>query len=186
MIRSVGIIEINSVAVGMEACDSLLKQARVEILTAQPMCPGKYMMIVYGDLASVNEAVEHVGMRFGGFVTDRTIIGTIDERVVKALMGGGFDSNLAENKDAAGIVETFTVTSAIKAADAAVKAANVEIMEIRLAGGMGGKGYVLLSGHVADVTAAVEAGAEYAKSEGMLTATTVIAAPHKDFWQYIV
>ena len=185
MIRSIGIIEINSVAVGMEACDSLLKQAKVELLTCQPMCPGKYMMIVYGDLASVNEAVEHVSVRFGGFVTDSTIIGAVDERVVKALMGGSFSADAEADRGAAGIVETFTVTSAIKAADAAVKAANVEIVEIRLAGGMGGKGYVTLCGHVADVTAAVESGAEYAKSEGMLTATTVIASPHKDFWQYI-
>ena len=185
MIRSVGIIEINSVAVGMEACDSLLKQAKVELLTCQPMCPGKYMMIVYGELASVDEAVEHVSIRFGGFVTDSTIIGAVDERVVKALMGDTFNPSDDETRQAAGIVETFTVTSAIKAADAAVKAASVEIAEIRLASGMGGKGYVLLHGHVADVTAAVEAGADYAKSEGMLTATTVIASPHKDFWQYV-
>lgn len=71
------------------------------------------------------------------------------------------------------------------AADTAVKAANVTIIELRLSRGMGGKGYVMLTGNVSDVTAAVEAGSRYATEQGLLTGNTVIASPHEELWQYL-
>ena len=82
-----------------------------------------------------------------------------------------------------GIVETFSAASAIKAADIAVKTAKVEIYDLRVSRGMGGKGVVMLTGEIGDVTAAIEAGANYAKSVSMLSSYTVIAAPHKDLWK---
>ena len=79
--------------------------------------------------------------------------------------------------------ETFSASSAIKAADIAVKTARVTIYDLRVSRGMGGKGVVLLTGEIGDVSAAVEAGAEYASGEGMLSATSVIAAPHGELWE---
>ena len=38
------------------------------------------------------------------------------------------------------------------------------------------------AGDIGDVTAAVEAGADYAKKEAMLSSYSIIAAPHEDLW----
>ena len=86
---------------------------------------------------------------------------------------------------ALGIIETFSGASAIQAADAAIKAASVEILDLRISRGMGGKGFVMLTGHVGDVTASVEAGSRYAKEQGLLVGTSVIAAPHEELWKYL-
>lgn len=83
------------------------------------------------------------------------------------------------------MIETFSASSAIKAADTAVKTSKVEIYDLRVSRGMGGKGMVLLTGEVSDVTAAVEAGSLYAKDQGLFASSSVMASPHKDLWEHL-
>lgn len=181
MENSIGIIELKSIAKGVEACDAALKSAGVTLVTAQPICPGKYEIILTGQLADVQAAVDHVRARSEENIIDSVKLGRISESVVKALFG----AETGERKGAVGIIETYSAASAIMAADTAVKAANVTIIELRLSRGMGGKGYVMLTGNVSDVTAAVEAGSRYATEQGLLTGNTVIASPHEELWQYL-
>ncbi len=181
MENSIGIIELKSIAKGVEACDSALKSAGVKLITAQPICPGKYEIILTGKLADVQAAVDHVREFSGENIIDSVKLGRISESVVKALFG----AETGNREGAVGIIETYSAASAIMAADTAVKAANVSIVELRLSRGMGGKGYVMITGNVADVTAAVESGSRYAQEQGLLTGNTVIAAPHEELWQYM-
>ena len=116
--------------------------------------------------------------RFDGYVIDSAIMGRIDEQVISALFGTG----TATPDGALGLVETFSAASAIKCADIAVKTSRVSIYDLRVSRGMGGKGVVMLTGEIGDVSAAVEAASNYAKSVASLSATSVIAAPHEDLW----
>ena len=108
-------------------------------------------------------------------------MGRIDEQVITALFG----TVLTEKKGSLGVIETFSAASIIKAADIAVKTARVQIFELRASRGMGGKGICLLTGEVGDVTAAVEAGAQHAKDQGVFCNSSVIAAPHELLWNQI-
>ena len=109
------------------------------------------------------------------------MLGRIDETVVNALLGTGF----SERRGAIGIIETFSAASAVKAADTAVKTADVEIYDLRISRGQGGKGVVIITGQVSDVTASVEAGGRYAESLGLLHGTSVLANPHPDVWDHL-
>ena len=84
-----------------------------------------------------------------------------------------------------GVIETFSGATAIKAADIAVKTANVALYDLRISRGMGGKGVVILTGPVGDVTAAVDAGAAHAEGLGLLNSKSVIPAPHKELWEQL-
>ena len=181
MMVSIGIIEVSNIAKGYFVCDNILKKTQVDMVMAQPVCPGKFVMIFGGSVASVRVACEYAGGYFSDYILDLTELGNIDTRVFRALDGvaGG------EIGGALGIIETFSVASCILAADVALKAATVEVVELRVARGMGGKSYVALSGTVAAVTAGVDAGAKHAMNDGMLNDTTVIASPHEDLWQYL-
>ena len=178
MYKSIGVIEIKCIAKGVEAADAALKSAGIEMVSAHPSCPGKYEIILAGSISNVTAAVSHVNSRFEGYVIDSAIMGRIDEQVIEAL----FSTNEGERSGSLGVIETFSAASAIKAADIAVKTARVAIYDLRVSRGMGGKGIVMITGEVGDVTAAVEAGAEHAKSQGTLSATSVIAAPHEELW----
>ncbi|MBR2375854.1 MAG: BMC domain-containing protein [Clostridia bacterium] len=181
MFKSIGVIELKSIPKGVEATDAALKSAGVEMVAAHPACPGKYEIILTGSIANVTAAVEHVLEKFQTYVIDSSVMGRIDEQVVKALFG----TQTGEKKGSLGLIETFSAATSIKAADIAVKTARVEIFDLRVSRGMGGKGVVMLTGEIGDVTAAVEAGSNYAKESGMLSSYSVIAAPHAGLWEQI-
>ncbi len=174
MLSAIGLIELTSIAKGYEVADALLKTAEVEILFNRTICPGKFMVMVAGDVDAVNSSMQ-VGLEIGGeTVVDDLIIPNIHPDIFPAISG----TRVIETTNALGIIETFSVASIIEAADAAVKAADVQLMEIHLAMAIGG--YVTLTGEVAAVTAAVEAGAEYIKQKGLLVSKVIIPNPRKE------
>ena len=181
MYQAVGIMELKSIAKGVEATDDALKSAGIRLVSAHPACPGKYEIILTGAIADVTAAVEHVKGRFDDRLIDSAIIGRIDEKVITALFG----TQAGERTGSLGIIEAYSAASTIKAADIAVKTAKVAIYELRISRGMGGKGVVMVTGDVGDVTAAVEAGAQHAKDQGLFCNATVIAAPHAELWEQL-
>lgn len=180
--KAIGIIEIISVAKGIEICDRMIKASNVDVLEALPLCPGKYVIIIGGDVADVKNSVEVAVVESGAFLVDKLLIPNIDQQVFKALN----NTSSIENVEALGIIETFSVSSGIMAADTAVKAANVELIEVRLSRGLGGKAFVTMTGTVGDVKAAVNAGIGQAKKDGLLVGYSVIPAPHEDLKKFIV
>lgn len=181
MIQAVGVLELKSIAKGVEASDAALKSAGITLISAHPACPGKFEIVLTGAIADVTAAVDHVSGRYDKAIVDSAVMGRIDERVIAALFGtqGG------AREGSLGIIETFSAASAIKAADLAVKTAKVEIYDLRVSRGMGGKGIVMVTGDVGDVTAAVEAGAAYAEEHGLFANKSVIAAPHPELWEQL-
>lgn len=181
MYKSIGVIELKSIPKGVEATDAALKSAGVEAVSAHPSCPGKYELILSGSISNVTAAVSHVLSKFENYVIDSSVMGRIDEQVVKALFG----TQTGEKKGSLGLIETFSAATSIKAADIAVKTARVDIFDLRVSRGMGGKGVVMLTGEVGDVMAAVEAGSNYAKQSGQLSSYSIIAAPHAELWEQL-
>ena len=181
MYKAIGVIELKSIPKGVEAADAALKSAGVEMVSSHPSCPGKYEIILTGSISNVTAAVSHVTSKFEGFVIDSSVIGRIEEQVIKALFG----THAAERGGSLGLLETYSAASAIKAADIAVKTARVEIFDLRVSRGMGGKGIVMLTGEIGDVSAAVEAGRAHAEAQSMFAASSVIAAPHELLWEQI-
>ena len=181
MFKAIGVIELKSVPKGVEATDAALKSAGVDVVSAHPACPGKYEIILTGSISNVTASVEHVIEKFGSYVIDSSVMGRIDEQVITALFG----TQKSEKTGSLGLIETCSAATTIKASDIAVKTAKVDIFDLRVSRGMGGKGVVLITGEVGDVTAAVEAGANYAKQTGQLSSSSVIAAPHADLWNQL-
>lgn len=180
--NSIGIVEVKNVSKGLAVTDEMLKSAGVELLQAGSVCPGKFVTIVGGDLSAIKASVERAELVGEDMLIDTFVIGNLGENVFEA-MAGIVD---IPNKRALGIIETYTAASIIEAADAASKAAMVDLIEIRVARGMGGKCFVTMTGEVADVTAAVEAGAMLAANDGVLMNTEVIANPHPDLWSNVL
>ena len=97
-------------------------------------------------------------------------------------IGGG---RVPQAIDSLGVIETTTVAASIHAADAGIKGAEVRLVEVRLADGLGGKGIVLFSGLVADVEAAVEIGIEALESPDLLVRQVVIPQLHPEMWENV-
>ncbi len=173
---AIGIVETSSIAKGFEVADAVLKRADVEIVVNRTICPGKYMVLIGGDVDAVNASIE-TGIKVGAHtVVDYFVIPNVHPDVFPAISGV---SRLPEIK-ALGVIEGFSVASVIEAADAAIKAAEVQLINIHLAMAIGGKGFVTLTGEVGAVEAAVDAGAAVIEKKGLLVEKVVIPSPRKE------
>jgi microcompartment protein CcmL/EutN len=171
--NSIGLLELSSIATGLLVGDTMLKAAGVELLIHRTICSGKYLVLVGGDVASVEASVAAGKEVGGGAVIDSCLIANIDQAIFPAISGTVIQQSLA----ALGVIESFSVASLFEGADVAAKAADVQLLEIRLAMALGGKAFVKISGDVGSVEAAVEAGAARISARGMLVNKVVIPAP---------
>ncbi|MCT4509097.1 MAG: BMC domain-containing protein [Tepidibacter sp.] len=176
MKRSIGLIEFKSVAKGIEATDYMVKSANVELILSSPLCPGKYITLLSGDVGSVKNAIKAGENNGGSFIIDSYVIPNVHKDIFPALTA----TTDAEKISSLGIVETMSAITAIMAGDIAAKAANVNLLEVRVARGLGGKGFILLTGDVGAVKASVNACESQLQETGDIISTVVIASPSKE------
>lgn len=167
---AIAAIETSSIAQGIVVVDSMVKTAEIDVVEASMLSPGRYWIVIGGDVAPVRASHRRGVEIAADTLLDQLFIPQLHEGVLPALRG---TVGLNED-DAFGVIETLTAASAIVAADAAAKAANITLRDVRLANGIGGKGIVTLSGRVSDVQAAIEAGREDARKRGLLARAVVI------------
>lgn len=178
---AVGMVEFNSIAAGIDAADQMVKTAQVDPLFFKTICPGKFVAAVTGDVAAVSASVNAGRETHADALVDWFIIPNIHRDVIGALAG----ATAISERGALGIIETFSAASIVVASDAAVKAADVQLLDVRMALGLGGKGYALMTGDVAAVNAAVEAGSATAAESGLLVSKVVIPSPAESVFEQI-
>ncbi len=178
---ALALLEFSSIAAGIEAADAMVKRAPIGVIRAGTVQPGKYLVLIGGEVADVEESLA-AGREVGGAAAlDFVYLPQVHPEVVEAIGGG----RVPQATDALGIVETTTVAAAIHAADAGIKGAEVRLTEVRLADGLGGKGIVLFSGLVADVQAAVEIGVGVLERPDLLVRQVVIPQLHPEMWENV-
>ena len=172
---SIGFLEVSSIAKGVEALDAMAKMAEIDILRARAIPRGKFIALIGGEQAEVEQAMQAGLQMAEQTLIDHFIIPNVHHQVLPALQS----RIKVDDIEAVGVIETKEVASSIYAADAAVKKAAVTLIEIFPGNGAGGKGYVVLTGEVGAVRAAVNAGVATIRKEGHLVSSIVIPYAHK-------
>ena len=166
---AIAVWEFDSIAIGINAADAIAKGSPVASLLTGTTHPGKYVVLVGGDTASVDVARDIVRDQKAD-VADHRFLPDPDRQVTSAVLS---DATVpATSAEAVGVVETSSVSSGIDASDAGVKAADVRLAALRLADGIGGKAYLVVEGTVGEVEAAVAAAQE--RAAGSYVASVVI------------
>lgn len=176
---AIGMVEFNSIAKGIETCDYMVKAAQVDLIRSSTICPGKYVVLIAGETGSVKASMAEGAARGGECVVDTLTLPNVHPQLIPALSM----TTQVENPGAVGVLEYYSVASAITAADVAAKAANITLIEVRMGFAVGGKGYVTLTGDVGAVRAAVAA-AE--RETELLVGTTVIPRPAPQLFQSLL
>ena len=161
MSRAIGMIEFKTTPAGITA--AMVKTSEVEIVEAQTVCPGKYIAIITGDLSAVKAAVDTAVTTYEDKCIDSFVLGNPHESIFPAIYG-----TTQVEESALGILETYDAASIIEAADQAAKTAIVDLIELRIAKGMCGKSYMLLTGEVSAVEASIERAKELVAEKGMI------------------
>lgn len=180
--KAIGMVEYKTVSAGVTAADAMVKTAQVDIIEAQTVCPGKYIAVISGELSAVRAAVDTAKNNYGMHLINSFVLGNPHESIFPAIYGAADVSGIS----ALGILETYDAASIIVAADIAAKTAIVTLIELRIARGMCGKSYMMLTGEVAAVEAAIEKAKKEAGEDGMYLDSTVIARPDEKICRAIL
>lgn len=180
--ETIGFLELNSIAKGVEVADTVLKAAAVNLIFARSGCPGKYYLLFTGEVAAVQSSIEAGQSTGGEHVVDYCVIPRVHPQVVRAISLASAPVGMR----AVGVMEFYSVTASIYGADAAVKAADVDLIDVRLGTGIGGKSFVILTGEVAAVNEAVQAGIHTPNAEGMQVSSVVIPSPHPELLESLM
>ena len=178
----IGVLELSSIAAGIAALDRMVKAAPVSVITARIVCPGKLVILITGDVASVGIALGCGREGNEDAVVDELFISNLHPLVIPAIRGRAD----AGEWDALGVVESLSVTAGVRAADAAAKEAEVRIPEVKLAGGMGGKSTVKITGPIHEVQAAVAAAVASIEPRGLLCRQVILPRPHPDIRPFVL
>ena len=173
---AIALLELNSIPVGTEVADAMVKRAPIEMLRIGTVQPGKYLILVGGSVAAVEESYIEGRRVAGDAITDQIMLPDVHEQVYRSVDG----ERRANNGDALGVIETSSIPANVQAADKAVKAANVVIVEIRLGDGLGGKGITVVTGKVEDVQASIKAGVASVSSPEIVTRSVIIPSQHAE------
>lgn len=182
MNKAIGMVELTTVSAGITCADTMIKTADVDVIQSTTVCPGKYIVIITGELSAVKAAVEAAKSLKPEKVIDSFILGNPHESIFPAIYGAANP----DHPEALGVIESYSAASAVVAADTAAKTSLVELIELRLAKGMCGKSYLLLTGTVSAVQAAIEKAENEMSEKGMLLDYSVIPHPDEKLWQNIL
>ena len=173
---AIALLELESIARGMIVADAVVKRAQVHLHLSEPITPGKYLLLFHGGVAEVEESFRAGIDAAGATLLDKLFLPQAADGLLEGL-DGGFEPEWGES---IGVVETHTVASALLSCDTALKRAEVRLMNLHLARGIGGKGFFTLTGSQPDVEAAVAAATQIAERDGFLAGVEVIPRPHAD------
>src|SRR5260370_447305 len=178
---ALALLEIESIARGMVVADALVKRAPVELALAEPVSPGKYLLLFSGGVAETEEAFKAGIEAAGSTLLDKLFLSRPAPRLLEALKDK-FDETWG---DSFAIVETHSAASTLRAADSALKRAEVWVRRLHLARGIGGKGYFVLTRALDMIEAAVEASAAAIEPQ-LLGAAEVTPRPPPDIQRWAV
>jgi len=175
---AIALLEFNSIARALRSGDAMVKKASERVALSEPVSPGKYLVLVSGGEAEVEESF-CAGVADGGeAIVDSLFLPGVHLDVVHGIHG---TTSKRGPEQSLGIVETSSVAAAVVACDAACKEAPVALLEMRLAKGIGGKGVFTLAGELWDIQAAVTAACNAIEARRALLGCEIIARPDPHF-----
>lgn len=180
MPQAIGMLELSSIGVGFEAQDAMLKASSAQLLIARTICSGKYAVVVGGEVSDVQSSLDAGIALCKDALIDKLLIPNVHPSVFPAVSNSVELS--ADECGAMGILETFTVSCILEAADQAAKAANVTLFRVHVAMAIGGKGFLQITGDVSSVRTAINAAAQVAIERGVLVSKIVIPNPRKELF----
>ena len=173
---AIAIVEFSDIPSGMHATDAMLKKASIAFVKCGTITRGRYLTLIGGSTGSVDESLREGLAQGGSSVLDHILLADVHPRVYDAILG----RRKPGTSGALAIVETDTVASNVRAAEAALKGTPVDLIEIRLAdAGLSGKGVSVYQGDLSDIEAAVDIVTKFVKQVGATMRYRIISAPHE-------
>jgi microcompartment protein CcmL/EutN len=173
---ALALVELSDIAVAVRATDAMAKRAPIALLRCGTITRGRWLTLITGSTAAVEEALAAGLETGGGAVIEHLLLPDVHPRLYEAL--GGERRPAASG--ALAVLETDTACAIARACEAALKGTGVELAELRLADrGLAGKGVAVLAGELHEIEAAVALAEGVLAGAGRTASVTIVQAPHE-------
>jgi len=178
---AIALIELSSIARGILTADAMVKSAPISVLKTGTVHKGKYLILIGGSVASVEEAYTK-GLTVGeGHTVDHLILPDIHPQLHDSVLG----EKRTCDGEAIGVIETTSIAANIQSADAGLKAAEVDLVELKIADSIGGKAFTIFTGKLEEVEAAVYTAKEKTTDPKFWLQEIIIPNLHQDIAKQI-
>lgn len=179
---AIAVLEYTSITKGLVAVDVVANKSPVDVLMAEPISHGKFILLFSGGVGEVDEAHTAAVAASGDTLVENVLIAQAT-RALGPAIGGALIAPRAN--DSVGMLESRSIAAAVEAADRVLKTAPLLLNRFRLGQGIGGKSYFIFSGPLEDVQAGLEVGQEVLEARGSLLNAELIARPRAEFLEVV-
>ena len=173
---ALALLELSTISSGLLTGDAIIKAAPISVLKSGTVHNGKFLLLFGGSVASVEESYNK-GLFIGGDnIISSVFLPNVHEKIYNAILGKRNEIV----SETLGMFETTSVANVIKSSDAAVKGATVEVVELRIADDIGGKGLVVFNGKIEEVEIALEIAKEKLDNNNSLFNSSIISNIHNE------
>ena len=174
---ALAMLDVVDIPHGLAALDALAKEAEVRVVAAGTVQAGEYLLLFGGEVEPTERSFLRAVERAGGALRDRVLLPWAEERILPALRDGA--RRWPCPGDTLGVIQTAAPPTLLRCVDAALKGAEVDLVELRVGDGLGGRAVASLWGELYDVQAALEL-AELAAGRGLAEGYSALAIPRAD------
>lgn len=172
---ALGVLELSSLARGGVVLDAIVKRSPVRIIQAERVSRGKFLIMINGGVAEVEEGFEAGRLAADDVLVDKLLLPQAHDQVYSGMTGSYHQGAI----ESLGLFETYTAASAIRSLDAALKETDVDLCGLQLCKGVAGKGHWIVTGLLHAVEAALEAAEKIVPKETLVSAD-IVARPHEE------
>ena len=173
---AIAVIEFAGIADGIYCTDALLKKAPIAMIKSGTVSRGRYLIIIGGSTASVEESLNEALAVGHASRLDYAFLPDVHPQVHDAVLG----QRQAIVQDAVAILETDTVAANVRAAESALKGTGVQLVELRLADyELSGKAISIYNGELPEVQAAMELAGDFLRGRKEYVQHRIICRPHE-------
>ena len=161
---ALAMLDIADIPHGLLALDALAKEALVGVAMRGTVQPGRYLILFGGEVEAVQRSHRKATTAVRSALVDDVLLPFAEDRILPAMRKATIQ--WPAQGDTLGIVQNGTPPSLLRAIDAALKGAYVDLIQLRIAAGLGGKAFALLWGETHDVEAALEIAEDVIQTQG--------------------
>ncbi len=174
---AVAVLEFNDIPTGIHTTDIMLKKAPIAFLRSGTITRGRYLTMIGGTTASVEESWQDGQFHGGEAVRDHVFLPDVHPNVLDGLFG---KRNIEGGGRSLSVLEIPSIATCIRAAEVALKGTTVNLIEIRLGdSGLSGKGVCMFEGELYDIEAAMDIACTWVERCGRDSRLKILTRPHE-------
>lgn len=180
---AIATVEFQDIAMGTFTADAMVKKSPIAAIRYGTISPGRFLVLVGGSTAAVEESYNEALFVGRESILDHVFLPDVHPDLHDGLIKS---RRMKTGSESLAVLETLTVSTNIRAAELALKATPIDLVEIRYGDDLlQGKGVCIFHGPLHDLQASMDQATGWLTEKNCTFSHRIISAPHESIGQGI-